>query len=919
MRPYGVDHFGYNTYVSFYEDGICKIYPDAGGETTEFGTPAVNPTNPAEGEFVNPYGVKAGSNSAEEDHIYVTDAGSQYISIFTTAGIFVSRFALSHSDGRCGGICINDEFILVVDKENDCIDVYDLDANYIQSVGSTGTGNLQFNSPNDVFWNSTQDYCYVVDSGNNRIQRLNTNLSYVSQFGLYGQGDGELDNPTSITYSVENHVCVMDSGNNRLSVWTNSGTFAYHSGGQGVGAGLFNGAHLLSAHGTGTSAIIWVADALNERVQLFNIYINLTSNPQDVLPQAITWDILTNDFYGLGLDDSVWDYAAATVSQKYCEDNDLYISLVFDSQVSVLDALQAVINHHDGYMTYLNGVISHHQLKVETPVTRLGTSDLVKIINQLPMAGTSKAGKDYKNRVNVQYTKRSDEYVTGVVTADDVVDIDKNGLLDVTTNLEGFCTWVRAIRMAYRMLRKSLIDVQTYSFKLGLKNLDLRPGQVIEFTEADLEMNAANLRIGAIKEQPDYQIVVDAMDDSPYVNTFVYAPGITCASSSSITIGLGEKSFQVAAGIDFVEGGRIHISASGSSSNYMDGTVLGYFVNTLTVNITSIGGSGTFNSWVISYLPASQPVAPAYNDPAGSVIHPIAFRVPNMYTDRNLVGVAYSESGNEAWDGVELYRSYSAGGTYESVASRNGSGITGTVLSVNMEVSNSASPSNSPSASPSVSSSPSSSPSLDSSPSSSPSVTASSSPSDSPSSSPSASSSPSGSPSASSSPSGSPSVSSSPSSSPSLDSSPSNSPSTSPSSSPSATSEPPYIIVALDTDDTLNSALTFAELLATPLMNLFVVRTNSGDKFCRFMTATLLSPRIWKLTDFIYDEAGTVLYHETGDIEAGDLFAVYDGGFVAYSILPVDAGATLYFKVASFNRAGVSEDLSTVPYLSLAI
>jgi len=664
---------------------------------------------------------------------------------------------------------------------------------------------------------------------------------------------------------------------------------------------------------------MYVADALNERVQLFNVDVHINGSAQDVLPQAITWDILTNDFYGLGLDDSVWDYAAASVSQKYCEDHDLYISLVFDSQVSVLDALQAVINHHDGYMTYLNGVISHHQLKVETPVTRLGTSDLVKIVNQLPMAGTSKAGKDYKNRVNVQYTKRSDEYVAGVVTADDVVDIDQNGLLDVTTNLEGFCTWVRAIRMAYRMLRKSLIDVQTYSFKLGLKNLDLRPGQVIEFTESDLEMNASNLRIGAIKEQPDYQIVIDAMEDNPYVNTFVYAPGITCVSLTSNTIGTGQKIFEVSSGQEFVEGGRIHISASSNSSNYMDGTVLGYFVNTLTVNITSVGGSGTFANWDISYLPASQPVAPAYNESSGSVIDAIAFVVAPRYTDNNVIAISYSAPANESWDGVEIYRSYSPGGPYELVGERNGTGITGTVISVNVEVSNSASPSNSPSASPSVSSSPSSSPSLDSSPSSSPSVTASSSPSDSPSASPSESSSPSSSPSSSTSPSASPSASSSPSSSPSLDSSPSNSPTHSPSSSPSASSEPPYIIVALNTDDTLTSALTFAELLASPLMNLFVVRTNTGDKFCRYMTAELISPRIWKLTDFIYDESGTVLYHETGDIEAGDFFALYDGGFATYSILPVDSGATLYFKVVSFNRAGVSEDISTVPYIAITV
>jgi len=99
-----------------------------------------------------------------------------------------------------------------------------------------------------------------------------------------------------------------------------------------------------------------------------------------------------------------------------------------------------------------------------------------------------------------------------------------------------------------------------------------------------------------------------------------------------------------------------------------------------------------------------------------------------------------------------------------------------------------------------------------------------------------------------------------------------------------------------------------------------MVRTSSGDKFCRFQTAELISPRLWKLSDFIYDEAGTVQYHEVGDIAFGDDLALYEGGFVTYTILVADLfSSALYFKLTSFNRAGVSEDISTVPALSLSL
>jgi hypothetical protein len=86
----------------------------------------------------------------------------------------------------------------------------------------------------------------------------------------------------------------------------------------------------------------------------------------DVTPQSLTNMILTNEFFGMGLDPTEYIETVKTaVAQTYATTNDTLLSIVFDNQRSVLDALQYVIQHHNGFITYENGQISHQQLQME--------------------------------------------------------------------------------------------------------------------------------------------------------------------------------------------------------------------------------------------------------------------------------------------------------------------------------------------------------------------------------------------------------------------------------------------------------------------------------------------------------------------------------------------------------------------------
>ena len=79
-------------------------------------------------------------------------------------------------------------------------------------------------------------------------------------------------------------------------------------------------------------------------------------------------------------------------------------------------------------------------------------------------------------------------------------------------------------------------------------------------------------------------------------------------STTSHTIGTGSKTFTVAHAIGgpdslawTTSGQTLYIrDASAPATNWMRGAITGYTTDTVTVNVTSVGGSGTFTDWLLS-------------------------------------------------------------------------------------------------------------------------------------------------------------------------------------------------------------------------------------------------------------------------------------------------------------------------------
>ena len=74
---------------------------------------------------------------------------------------------------------------------------------------------------------------------------------------------------------------------------------------------------------------------------------------------------------------------------------------------------------------------------------------------------------------------------------------------------------------------------------------------------------------------------------------------LDATSDSTVTMGLGARTFTTQTGKAYITGQAILITATASPTNYMEGTVTSYSTNQIVINITAKTGSGTYSQWAL--------------------------------------------------------------------------------------------------------------------------------------------------------------------------------------------------------------------------------------------------------------------------------------------------------------------------------
>jgi streptogramin lyase len=265
-------------------EGSATSYWFEYGKTTSYGTKIpVSPESAGSGTSkVAVSEVATGLSQSTEYHFRIvaeSEAGTVEgeDATFMTTGFNFSFAEEGSGSGQLkqpdlGIVTDSEGNIWVADTENNRVEKFNKEGEYLSQFGKEGSGNGEFKAPKGLAIDASGNI-WVVDSGNDRVQKFNSKGEYLSKFGEKGSGEGQFNSPAGIAF-LSGIFFVVDSGNNRVQRFSSSFKFLDQEGKEGTGNGEFKAP-------TGVAVVnsaIWVTDTGNSRVQKFNsISLNYAS------------------------------------------------------------------------------------------------------------------------------------------------------------------------------------------------------------------------------------------------------------------------------------------------------------------------------------------------------------------------------------------------------------------------------------------------------------------------------------------------------------------------------------------------------------------------------------------------------------------------------------------------------------------
>ena len=168
-----------------------------------------------------------------KDELFVRDYATQRLVVFSNDGdkLEYSRYMCGKGNG-CGtfqdisGIVASKDYLYVADCQLDSVQKLKLDTGkWITTIGSSGSGHDEFDSPFGIALDEVNSRLYVCDYSNNRIQVIKNDSFFKSFKGLNSK-TAKLT-PIDVTLNDnKDQLFVTDCENRRVQVLsTNDGSF----------------------------------------------------------------------------------------------------------------------------------------------------------------------------------------------------------------------------------------------------------------------------------------------------------------------------------------------------------------------------------------------------------------------------------------------------------------------------------------------------------------------------------------------------------------------------------------------------------------------------------------------------------------------------------------------------------------------
>lgn len=219
-----------------------------------------------DGQLCRPWGVCC----TKDGNIVVADRSNNRIQVFDRQGNFLYKFGSAGSrngqfDRPAGVTCDLQGRVIVADKDNHRVQLFEINGTFVLKFGEKGSKNGQFNYPWDVAVN-TEGQILVSDTRNHRVQLFSADGTFVNKYGFEGVLWKHFDSPRGVTFNHEGHMVVTDFNNHRLLVISSDFQTARFLGTEGTNNGQFLRPQGVAIDEEGN---IIVADSRNHRIQVF--------------------------------------------------------------------------------------------------------------------------------------------------------------------------------------------------------------------------------------------------------------------------------------------------------------------------------------------------------------------------------------------------------------------------------------------------------------------------------------------------------------------------------------------------------------------------------------------------------------------------------------------------------------------------
>lgn len=223
----------------------------------------------SDGQFCRPWGVCCDL----QGNIVVADRSNNRVQIFDKNAVFLRKFGSYGTRAgqfdRPAGVAYDVQLnrIIVTDKDNHRVQVFEPNGTFIFKFGEKGskTG-AYFNYPWDVAV-STESNILISDTRNHRIQLFNSQGVFLNKYGFDGPLWKQFDSPRGVVFNQQGQIIVSDFNNHRILVINQDFQTAKFLGSEGSGNGQFMRPQGCAIDHEGN---IIVADSRNYRVQVFS-------------------------------------------------------------------------------------------------------------------------------------------------------------------------------------------------------------------------------------------------------------------------------------------------------------------------------------------------------------------------------------------------------------------------------------------------------------------------------------------------------------------------------------------------------------------------------------------------------------------------------------------------------------------------